>query len=168
MNSRLGHTQNWVFKCCCQLSVQYPLFLSTRWCCRAVFVTVHWARKERSEKYRQVKCWKVNPLNILVCACVLAGTWIKGPSKWMQLYSMPIYLLHLAAWAHTFSGQVPPGTSAYKIKQLFTQCITINVLPKGYNLWYWICKRMFCDFPGYCSVKSTSCHLSGSLIALVS
>lgn len=48
---------------------------------------------------------------------------------------MPIYLLPLAAWAYAFSGQVPPGTSVYKINQLFTQCIIINVLLKEYNLW---------------------------------
>lgn len=81
---------------------------------------------------------------------------------------MPIYLLHLAAWAYTFSGQAPPGTSVYKIKQLFTQRIKINMLPAEYNLWCWIQKRMVCDLLRHRSVKATCCHVSGSLIAPVS
>ena len=84
----------------------------------------------------------------------------------MKIHNMPIYLLHLAAQAYTFSGQVPPSISVCKIKQLFTQCITINVLLKENNLWHWIHKKMYCDLPRHCSVKSTSYHIAGSLIAL--
>lgn len=41
---------------------------------------------------------------------------------------------HAHLFIYTLSGQVPPGTSVYKIKQLFTQCITINALLKEYKL----------------------------------
>ena len=58
----------------------------------------------------------------------------------MDVYNMPIYLLHRQPGLPCLQN-VPPDTSVYKIKQLFTQRITMNALPKGYNLRHRIWKR---------------------------
>lgn len=49
-----------------------------------------WKKISRWDAVESLKFVKVNPLPILLCAHILAGTSIKGPSKLVRMYSFPI------------------------------------------------------------------------------